>query len=146
MKSLDAQGDVGVGGELSAESIVSGTLQVSGIKNAVVETPTYGSRLMYADESADVYFFDRGQARLVNGEVTVQLDPVFLETVTVDDRYPMLVQVTLSADCKGVFVIPDTRSFTVRELQGGRSNATFFWEVAAKRAGYEEERLAPVVP
>jgi hypothetical protein len=27
---------------------------------------------------------------------------------------------------------------------GGQSNATFDWEVAAKRKGYEEVRLEPV--
>jgi hypothetical protein len=33
--------------------------------------------------------------------------------------------------------------FTVRELRGGASNATFDWEVAAKRKGYEDVRLEP---
>jgi hypothetical protein len=33
----------------------------------------------------------------------------------------------------------------VRELRGGTSNATFDWEVAAKRKGYEDVRLETVV-
>ncbi len=125
-------GNLGVGGELSATDIISQTLRVSGTKNAVIDTPSYGRRLTYADESAEVYFFDRGQGQLVNGQATIELDPIFLETVTIDARHPMLVQVTLTADCRGIFVEPGTRSFTVRELQGGRSNATFSWEVCRR--------------
>ena len=35
-------------------------------------------------------------------------------------------------------------SFTVKELMGGYSSATFDWEVAAKRKGCEDERLEPL--
>ncbi len=124
-----------------------GSLTALGPKTAVVSTDSYGRRKLYADESAEVYFFDRGQGQLVNGQVTIELDPVFLETVTIDDGHPMLVQVTLAADCNGVFVADQTAtSFTVKELMGGTSNATFDWEVAAKRKGYEDERLEPFAP
>ncbi len=54
----------------------------------------------------------------------------------------MRVQVTLTGDCNGVYVSEKTATgFTVRELRGGASNATFDWEVAAKRKGYEDVRL-----
>jgi hypothetical protein len=119
-----------------------GDLSVGGNKSAVVPTKSYGQRRLSADESAEVYFFDRGQGQLVNGEVIIQLDPMFLETVTIDDNHPMLVQITLTADCNGVFISEKTAtSFRVKELMGGTSDATFDWEVAAKRRGYEDERL-----
>jgi hypothetical protein len=119
-----------------------GNLSVQGTKNAIVSTSDYGQRKLYCDESAEVYFFDRGQGQLINGEVTLELDPLFLETVTIDDDHPMLVQITLTANCRGVYVSEQTEaSFTVRELMDGTSNATFNWEVAAKRKGYENDRL-----
>ncbi len=123
-------------------TVMTGDLLVGGIKNAVIETPTYGRRYTYAEESAEVYFFDRGQAHLSSGLVTIHLDPIFLETVTITEDCPMLVQITPTADCNGLFTAEKTNtSFTVKELQNGTSNASFDWEVAAKRRGYEAVRL-----
>lgn len=119
-----------------------GDLNVLGTKNAVVETQSYGNRLTYSDESTEIYFFDRGEGQLVNGEVTIDLDPIFLETVTIDSEHPMLVQVTLTSFCNGICVAERTStSFTVKELGGGESDAGFMWEVAGKRRGYEDRRL-----
>ena len=121
---------------------ITGNLIAYGLKNAVVETPSYGQRYTYADESTEVYFFDRGQGQLSGGSVTIHLDPIFLETVTIDAVHPMLIQITPTADCNGLFVAEKTStSFTVKELRNGTSDATFDWEVAAKRRGYETVRL-----
>jgi len=87
------------------------------------------------------------QAIELSKQAAIELDPVFLETVTVDADHPLLVQVTLTSDCRGVFVAEKSpHGFTVKELMGGRSNATFDWEVAAKRKGYEDQRLEPFSP
>ena len=119
-----------------------GDLGCGGTKTAIVETENYGNRTTYCEEATEVYFFDRGESQLANGEVTVELDPIFLETVTINATYPMLVQLTLTGDCNGVFVAQRTASnFTVKELNGGNTNAGFMWEVAAKRKGYEDTRL-----
>ena len=88
-------------------------------------------------------FFDRGTATLEGGTATIELDPIFLQTVTIDDDHPMIVFVSPTGDCRGLFVAQTTaRSFVVKELCGGKSNATFSWEIAAKRKGYEGVRLA----
>jgi hypothetical protein len=122
---------------------IVGDLNVTGTKNAVVSTQNYGNRTTYCDESAEVYFFDRGEAYLDGGAVTVELDPIFLETVTINGAHPMLVQLTPTAECNGLYVAQRTTSnFTVQEFQGGSSDAGFMWEVAAKRTGYEDTRLA----
>jgi hypothetical protein len=133
---------MGFWNSITGDFFTEGESYVEGTKTAVVPTSSYGQRKLYVDESAEVYFFDRGHGQLVNGEVTIQLDPIFLETVTIDVNHTMLVQITLTADCNGVFISDKTAtSFTVKELMGGTSNATFDWEVAAKRKGYEDERL-----
>ncbi|MDZ7260695.1 MAG: hypothetical protein ONB05_01055, partial [candidate division KSB1 bacterium] len=134
-------------GDLLAEDDVLAHDDILGLgtKSAVLQTASFGARRMYTDESAGVYFFDRGEARLVNGEVTVHLDPIFAETVTIDRDNPLLVQITLNADCKGVYVAERTAThFIVRELGGGTSNASFSWEAAAKRRGYEATRLEAI--
>jgi hypothetical protein len=128
----------------SGDVWVEGGLHVVGEKNAVVTTASYGQRKLYAEEAAEQYFFDRGQGQLLNGVAIVELDPVYLETITIDANHPMLVQVTLTSDCRGVFVAEKSAyGFTVKELMNGTSNATFDWEVAAKRKGYEDQRLEP---
>ncbi|MFH1007117.1 MAG: collagen-like protein [Candidatus Latescibacterota bacterium] len=127
---------------ITGHSYVYGNSYVVGSKSTIVETPTYGHRYTYADESTEVFFFDRGQGQLSRGSVTINLDPIFLETVTIDADHPMLVQITPTADYSGLFVAEKTgTSFTVQELHNGTSNATFDWEVAAKRSGYESVRL-----
>ena len=119
-----------------------GNIDCSGSKNAIMQTANYGKRKLYCEEAAELFFFDRGEGQMVNGEATISLDPIFLETVTIDENHPMRVQITLTSDCNGVYVVGKTaNSFTVKELMGGTSNATFDWEVAAKRKDYEDIRL-----
>jgi hypothetical protein len=136
-------GNVYLYGSFKTDVSIEGNLEATGTKNAVVSTQNYGNRTTYCDESAEVYFFDRGEAYLDDGAVTIELDPIFLETVTIDDAHPMLVQLTPTAECNGLYVAQRTTSnFTVQEFQGGSSDAGFMWEVAAKRTGYEDTRLA----
>ena len=121
-----------------------GDLLVTGNKNNIVKTASYGTRKMYAVESPEVWYVDRGQGQLVNGQVRIPLDPMYLETVTVDARHPMIVKITPTAECNGMFVAEKgTDYFVVKELMGGSSNATFDWEVSIKRKGYEDVRLEP---
>ena len=149
-------GDITASGDLMANdnlivgsnAYIQGDMYVSGAKHAVVNTQDFGMRKVYADESAEVFFFDRGSARLADGSATIELDPIFLETVTIDDGHPMIVFASPTGECRGVYVAETTgKSFVVKELGNGKSGATFTWEVGAKRKGYENVRLAkPEIP
>lgn len=122
--------------------LIESNFSVTGTKNATVKTETYGQRKTYCDESTEVYFFDRGSSKMNKGQVTISLEPIFLETVTIDDTNPMLVQITLTGNCNGIYISEKTKTgFIVKELLNGVSNASFDWEVAAKRKGYEQVRL-----
>ncbi len=122
--------------------LIESDFSVTGSKNATVFTKNYGQRKTYCDESTEVFFFDRGQSKLINGVITIDLDPIFLETVTLNKNNKMLIQITPTSDCNGIFVSEKyNTNFTVKELMNGTSNATFDWEVAAKRKGYENIRL-----
>ena len=78
-----------------------------------------------------------------NGTVTIQLEKIFLESVTIDDQNPMKVFVTLNADNEGVFVETGTTSFTVKERRGGKSSVSFDYRIIAKRKGLESRRADP---
>ncbi len=119
----------------------AGDFTASGSKSAVVRTASSGHRLFYTVESPEVWFEDVGEGGLVGGRAHVELDPLFLETVTIDDSHPMKVFVQLEGDCRGTYVEKGRTGFDVVELQGGTSDATFSYRVMAKRKGYEEERL-----
>jgi hypothetical protein len=134
------------GDVLAADDFLAGDdVLARGTKSAVVQTAGFGARRFYSDESTEVSLFDRGQGRLINGEAVITLDPIFLASVSISVGNPMLVQVTLTSDCNGVYVSETTGTgFTVKELRNGTSNATFNWEVACKRRSYENVRLEMV--
>jgi hypothetical protein len=117
-------------------------ITIQGTKSAVVETADYGARKLYCLESAGNYFEDFGQGQLVNGEVTVAIDPVFAQTVNLSTTYHVFL--TPMGDC-GLYVASKTpSSFTVRALDGRQVSMSFDYRIVAKRSGYENERLAPV--
>jgi hypothetical protein len=84
---------------------------------------------------------DFGEARLHSGRARIELDPLFLEAVTVDDRHPLKVFVELGGDCAGVYVSKGTTGFDVVELGGGLSSVPFDYRVVARRRGFEDSRL-----
>jgi len=118
----------------------AGDMGASGAKPAVVRT-SKGPTELYAMESPEVWFEDFGSGRLANGRAHIELDPLFLETVTIDENNPMKVFITLNDECNGVYVKKGKTGFDVIELNNGKSNASFDWRVVAKRKGYEKRRM-----
>ena len=100
-----------------------------------------GHRLLSVIESPEVWFEDFGDGRLENGRTHIELDALFLETVTINADHPMKVFVQLEGDCNGVFVTKGTTGFDVDELKSGSSNTPFSYRLVAKRKGYENERM-----
>lgn len=80
--------------------------------------------------------YDRGTAKLVNGEATVICPESFR---WIADQASMTVTITpLSADSKGIAVIEKTAGgFKVKELHGGKGDYQFDYLVMAKRKGQE---------
>jgi hypothetical protein len=109
-------------------------------KSAIVQT-SQGAVKMYSQESPENWFEDFGEGQLVNGRAHIELDPLFLETVTINSQHPMKVFIQLNDDCNGVFVKRGDTGFDVIELQKGQSNAHFTYRVVAKRKGFEDKRL-----
>jgi hypothetical protein len=119
----------------------AGDLGASGTKSAVVKT-SQGHRLLSVIESPEVWFEDFGEGQLLNGRAHIELDPLFLETVTINAQHPMKVFVQVEDEnCRGTAVKRGITGFDVIELNGGTSNSSFSYRVVAKRKGYETERL-----
>jgi len=124
--------------------IIDETLVVKGEIVQMTKTEHHGERVSFASTSTRPTLSDRGEAQLINGVATIELDPVFLELVGIFPEQPMQVQVTpTSVDVQGVLVVAERGNthFTVLESNGGKSNATFTWEVTALRKGPTHEAL-----
>ncbi len=119
----------------------SGDLTVTGVKNAAVKVDNGEYRLLYAMESPENWFEDFGEGQLVNGRALVQIDPLFAQSVNTSVKYHVFL--TPGGDCSGLYVTNKTStSFEVRELKGGNSDLSFSYRIVAKRAGYEDLRMA----
>jgi hypothetical protein len=112
----------------------SSGLTSSGTKSTVVEDQDGNSHLMYCDESPEVLFHDYGSGTLVNGEIHIDLDPLYARNVAIDAKHPLRVLITLEGDCNGIYVTNKTATgFDVVELKGGNSDVEFTYEVIANR-------------
>jgi hypothetical protein len=95
---------------------------------------------LHAVESPESWFEDFGSGQLVNGSAVIRLEPNFAETVNVGMDYRVFP--VPNDDCKGLYVTQKTASsFVVRELGGGKSNASFDYRIVARQKGRENARL-----
>ena len=118
---------------------INGNLHATGTKSAIVQTATFGKRKLYAIESPGVYFLDEGIARLEDGVVQVDLDPIFLETI--EGEY--LVHVTPYGDAS-LYVAQIGRGYFVVKAREGDPDVAFAWQLSAHRKGYAGIRLEEV--
>ncbi len=98
-------------------------------------------RVLTCPEAPEVLFEDFGSATLVNGKVHVDMDKLFANNVTISEKHPLRVIITLNDQCNGVYVTNRTATgFDVVELNGGTSNASFTYEVVANRAALYNDK------
>ena len=122
--------------EDDGESTVYGNFTVTGSKNAIVPT-SKGMAAINSYETAEYYFGDIGKAKTdENGQVIIQLDPLFLETVNTSIPYHVFISSYGNATVWAEQM--DRNSFLVKS---SKPNIKFSWEIKAKRLGYENNRL-----
>ena len=132
-------------GWFAGNVIIDGDLEVTGVKNAVVETGGGQHRKLYCMESAEMWLEDFGTGTLDNGVAAVPIDPVFAQTINTEVPYHVFL--TPEGDCNGLYVTAKTpASFEIRELQGGTSSIPFSYRMVGKRKGYEDVRLEKTDP
>jgi len=71
-----------------------GNMITTGSKSTRIQTTKSGSRLLYAIESPEVWFEDIGSATLLDGQVEVIIDPIFAQTVNLDDYQVFLTPIS----------------------------------------------------
>ena len=138
----ETNSSTGFGVYSAGDLAVNGDFYCNGQKNAVIET-SIGYVSVSCIESPEVWFEDFGEGELANGKSHIELDPLFLETVIINNQYPMKVFVQLNDDCKGVYVVKGLEAFDVIENDNGSSNAKFSYRIIAKRKKYENKRFEP---
>lgn len=121
-------------GELCVRS--SGGLSCYGTKNRIVKTKEYGDVALSAYETTTPYFGDIGSAKLdATGVCYVELDNIFLATITTDMEYFVFLQKEGPGD---LWVANKEKTYF--EING-TPNLKFAWEVKARQVGYEKQRL-----
>lgn len=115
---------------------LKGNLTVTGTKNRIVDIGNNKMAKLNAVESAECVFEDFGEAMVgEDGEITINIDDIFLKTVNTDYPY----QVFLQPYGEG-FVYPMERNkdnFVIK----GTPGLSFGWRIVCKQKGYEEVRL-----
>ncbi len=119
--------------------LIKGNLQVTGAKNFVMDDPRDTSKqIVYSSlEGGESGTYSRGSGQLVNGSATINL-PDHFALVTAEKG--LTVQVTPTADVAGLYIASkNTKQIVVREIGGGKSNATFDYFVQGVRKGHEND-------
>lgn len=107
----------------------------TGAVSTIVKDVNENNVIMYAPESPECLFLDYGIGELINGQAVIKLDPNLSKNILINEDHPLKVFIQLEGDSNGVFVKnKSTKGFTVKELQGGRSNIPFSWLIVATRA------------
>ncbi|SEP80378.1 hypothetical protein SAMN05444005_102346 [Flavobacterium urocaniciphilum] len=105
----------------------------AGTKSTMVKDNDGKNRVMYCTEAPEVLFQDFGEAELINGKAVISLDEVLSKNIS--DKKPVKVFIQLEGDCNGVFISnKSNKGFTVTELNNGKSNTKFSWQIIGNRA------------
>ncbi len=129
----------GNGVYISAPAGHTGLNVAGGTKNAVVSTDE-GSKLLYSEESTEVWFTDYGFGQLEDGVAVITIDEGFAQTVNLEEPYHVFVQVYGDAE---IYISGRTPTSFEVHLRDGDPNVEFSYRIVAKRLGYEDDRLEP---
>jgi hypothetical protein len=127
----------GNGVAISTPADKIGLTVVGGSKNAVVATSS-GARLMYAEEAAEVVFADYGASTTSGGEVRVEIDPRFAETVDLATTYHVFIE--SYGPIRAYVAGRDPEAFVVRSDRSD-IDVEFSYRVVATRRGHGGRRL-----
>ena len=115
----------------------AGLVVAGGTKNAIVAT-SQGATKLYTEESSEVWFTEYGFGKLVNGNLVININPLFAETVSLSEPYHVFLEEYGDAD---LYVTNRTPTSFEVKLRNGDQNVDFSYRIVAKRKGYEKTRL-----
>jgi hypothetical protein len=118
--------------EFHGNVTISGNLDVTGAKNAVVPFPDGSHRRVYCQESPEPWFEDFNEAKLAKGKAEVMIDRKFAKTVDLAKKYHVFVQAH-DIRTRGLVVVKRLPDRFVIEEQDGHGNGTFSYRLVARR-------------
>jgi hypothetical protein len=124
---------------ISSPNGTAGLTVYGGTKSAVVDTDQ-GSTLLYTEESTEVWFTDYGFGALEDDSITIVIDPLFAQTVNLEEPYHVFLQPYGNAS---IYVKNRTSNSFEVQLSDGTLPIEFSYRIVAKRLGYETDRLEP---
>jgi hypothetical protein len=134
-----ANPDYGWAGYFSGDVRITDSLVVLGAKSAGVKVDNGEYRLLYSQESPEVWFEDFGEARLVNGRAVVQIDPLFAQTANTSVKYHVFLT---PQDEPLTLAVANKNSISFEVVGPAGASIYFSYRIVAKRRGYEDVRLA----
>ena len=106
----------------------------TGSNSTMINDASGNKRILFSPEAPEILFEDYGTGQLVNGTANVVLDPLLNSIIHVSTNHPLKVFIQLEGECNGVYVTnKSAQGFTVKELNGGRSNVSFSWHIVGNR-------------
>ena len=122
---------------------IIGNLSVSGNKNCIQKTSTYGDRLFYSVEDAESYLTDTctevmtvSKTEIGTFERVILLDNIFKEAVNLYENYIVEIHKTGWGDFR---IKEQTNDYFI--VESDREDFAFKYTIKAKRKGYEDLRL-----
>ena len=110
-----------------------------GSVSTIVKDDQNQPRVLFCPESPEITFTDSGTGKLVNGVAEITIDQILSKNIFVDEKHPLKVFIQLEGDCNGVFVTnKSANGFSVKELQNGKSDVSFSWQLIATRADVKD--------
>jgi len=120
---------------------VKGNFTVTGNKNFAHQHPKdTAKQIVYsAKEGPEAGTYYRDKAQLKNGKVVIEL-PKHFQYVTSSKN--LTVQLTPAGNCNGLYVKEvSKKKLAVKELKGGNSNVSFYYQVNGIRKGFEDKEV-----
>lgn len=114
---------------------VTGSFSVSGTKNRLKHTESYGDRLLYAYETASPMFGDVGEGHIADdGLCYITIDPILAQTISTT-QYQVFLQKYGQGDC---WIKERHSDYFIVE---GTPGLNFGWELKGKQEDYDQVRL-----
>ncbi len=116
---------------------------------ATIMSISKGEVSLVCPESPEAWIEDFGGGNAVEGRSHIDLDPMYLECVTVNDSHPLKVFVQLTSPAVQQFYVEKGKTGVDVVFVGDgadKVSATFDYRVVAKWKGNEDFRFEPVPP
>jgi hypothetical protein len=105
-----------------------------------------GEKILFAPESPENWFFDIGEVELINGEATVQIDPLFLDCISTSEPFKVMVQGAENT-LGSIQVIRDLEEGSFKLIDtGGESNGIVIFQIYGIWKGKEGLRFPSYEP